>query len=295
MDHHNEQEQGEEEEEEVKNDNDDVQLTTSLCERLINRTVLATPTTTDNEPKKPTMVDATIFRHPDPACLHHGKQKGRWRHEVHDDCCKRPSSTNCQYHWSVPYFRIKIANDPLATLKRWIINHNRTLDGDIIPRDSSLLFVMLGVERFNYGYVADQSEFQPHHLRHAIAFAIEQITSNYAEEESLREYVSRPPYRYPHVAGGAADRLAQAMKWWPSERQTAHMTLEQLCDWLFKMAKEYDNSRQWIERMTEVVVNAKWQEAERGNEGEIQDLLKLNFVDKEMVAQHCGCSDSERD
>lgn len=173
-------------------------------------------------------------------------------------------------------FRL-LSRDPVADLKRWLSNSNISLSGE--QRDVGDEFRKLQRECH---HTSDD-------LRTVLVFAVQQAVLCHISIESMREYLSRWPYRFWFHNGPADD--ANDPSTYPDGSRIARMSNRELWDHLVTMAVEVDYLRYWEEVMLQKILEKKWVEAKEGNVREIEDLMRLGFVDKAMVTEHCGVPD----
>ncbi|GIZ44628.1 hypothetical protein CKM354_000782000 [Cercospora kikuchii] len=173
-------------------------------------------------------------------------------------------------------FRLR-SLDPVADLKRLLVNSNISLDGEQLEVRDELR--RLQRERH---YTNDD-------LRTVLVFAVQQAVLCHISIESMREYLSRWPYRFWFHKDPADD--ADDPSTYPDGNRIARMSNRELWDHLCTMAVEVDYLRFWEEGMLQTILEKKWEEAKEGNVREIEDLMRLGFVDKAMVTEHCGVPD----
>ncbi|PPJ51865.1 hypothetical protein CBER1_09586 [Cercospora berteroae] len=167
--------------------------------------------------------------------------------------------------------------DPVADLKRLLLNSNISLDGEQLEVGDEL-------RRWQR-----ERQYTNDDLRTVLVFAVQQAVLCHISIESMREYLSRWPYRYWFHNGPADD--ADDPRTYPDGDRIARMSNRELWDHLVTMGVEVDYLRYWEEAMLQRILEKKWEEAKEGNVGEIQDLMRLRFVDKAMVTEYCGVPD----
>ena len=249
-----------------------------LCERPINMAG------TNATPQLPLVVEATAFLRPHQDCDKHDKEKQKWEEDLDETCCEKPPRAHHSNNQLDALFEMHIKNDPLATLKRWLGHQNLSLTTLFFDRKTSLNRIFFVMKR-------NQSEqdwsLMPQHLRHAIEFGNQEVIACNEQIEGMREYLGRAPYRH-WFSGGPAPEAAKLSQL-PTD--TAQLGTKQLAEWLLWLSWELDYLRKWEVDMWQEILYQKWWEATLGNENEIQELLRLNFVDKGMVGEYCGLPD----
>jgi hypothetical protein len=276
----------EDEEEGEGSDESDVALTrtlpTPLCERPIPTSMT---TTTEHASAKPLVLEPDAYLRPHEECFSHGKEKEPWKRDFPDDtCCARSPQARHSGRSDV-LFRLHSLDDPLGTLKRWLSNRNEDLMGQTIDRGVSMRYLLVGAS--NSRASLDASPYKPQHLRQAIQFAIEELALCHAHIEGMRSYLTRAPYLYWYSNGGPLERATPSHVW-PLEEDTARLGMDWLEPWMVKLALELDYLKYREATMWQDILDQKWWEAKDGNMGEIEELLRLGFVDKNMVGEYCG-------
>lgn len=252
-----------------------------LCERPINRISTATVAAS---PKLPAVVESTAYLRPHPDCDTHDKEKARWSEDLDDTCCLKPPQAHHSGDSDL-FFRLRIKGDPVATLKRWLGGQNKNLIGVHYPRVMTLRYLLTG-----QGDSSVSDQYRPEHLRVAIEYARIEAALCREHIEGMREYLTRAPYRHWYSNGGPAENVMHPSHF-PTEGSTAQMNMEDLEEWLCRVGFELDYLRDWEAGMWQEILYQKWWEAKLGNLNEIQELLRLGFVDKNMVGEYCGVPD----
>ncbi|KAM3420666.1 hypothetical protein BST61_g3921 [Cercospora zeina] len=253
-----------------------------LTAPLRPRVTLMSPASTSSDESKDavqqpatTVVESSACLYPEDECLDYSNDK-RDVHESH------PHSPTCRHSRCADEsrdaagFRLHL-QDPAAELKRWLLNHNMPLDGARHDRKDEAR----ELER--------ECDYAIHDLRQAVVFAVEQAMLCRLSIESMREYLGRYPYRF-RFPNGPADG-ADDPRTFPDDYRIARMGRQELWSWFRSFAVELDFLRHWEEVMWQTILEKKWSEALEGNVGEIQELMRLGFVDKDMVAAYCGVPD----
>lgn len=251
-----------------------------LCERPINMA------TANASPQLPLVVEANAFLRPHQDCDKHDKEKGKWAEVFDETCCEKPGRAQHSNTRTDALFEMHIKNDPLATLKRWLGHQNQLLTGLHWNRKPSLQRILLVM---NQTLSAQDWSLMPQHLRSTIEFAVQEIIACHDHIEGMREYLGRAPYRFWYTDGPAPEAISLSKL--PTTDDLAQESWDRLGQWMAYLAHDLDYLRKWEVDMWQEILFQKWWEATLGNENEIQELLRLNFVDKNMVGAYCGLPD----
>ncbi|KAF2210318.1 hypothetical protein CERZMDRAFT_99383 [Cercospora zeae-maydis SCOH1-5] len=254
-----------------------VVLTAPLRPRV---TLISPPSTSSDESKDEaqqpvtTVVESSACLYPENECFDYSNDKRDVnKSHPHSSTCRHLECADESRHAG---FRLHL-QDPAAELRRWLLNRNTPLDGTQHDRKDEAR----QLER--------EREYPTRELRQALIFAVQQAVLCHLSIESMREYLSRYPYRF-WFRNGPADG-ADDPSTFPDDDRIALMNKRELWSWFRLFATELDFLRHWEEHMWQTILEQKWSEALEGNVGEIQELMRLGFVDKDMVAAHCGVPD----
>lgn len=202
-----------------------------------------------------------------PGCVaqgYHGKGKGRVKGPLFWPTCadhrhlKRPCNHSALY----PAPKVDHAHiDPLEELRAWVKSPENQLRPDQQPRSVTLL---------------QQDRFTDGTLRDANTYAADELRSLNARIWSLTEYGEREPYDlvFDRVGTGARFKLAcfkpAVIKTLP--RYFLEKTLKEA-------AEQIEYSTGEAEAMRDKVLEERMHLARNGNDGEMEDLLRLGLVE----------------
>ena len=169
-------------------------------------------------------------------------------------------------------FRIQ-TSDPVHDLQRFITMRNQTLEG-AYSRDAGFQVLESDVDFTN----TTATRFTNDHLREALIFAVDEIRDAHTSLSSLIEYRERWWWYDFDVPVGRQARQISAL---PMPQDVLTLPRSELKAGIVDMTRELDYLRQSAEKVKMSIFTIRWEQAEEGDVGEIETMLRSGLIFEE--------------